>query len=140
MSRSTGVGTFSDRLLRRKWLYLLYVLSSLTFVLGVLVWKFHAHWRWSLFVWGVVIGAVALAVTEVGDLVAVRHVNTPEIRTRFRRRQPLVITVWLVGGAVIGTVAASLSLAWYDVLAAAGVLVIQARGVVAVTRRVRNRA
>jgi hypothetical protein len=140
MSKSIGVSTSYGLRLRRKWLYVLYVFSSLTFVLGVLVWRFHAHWRWSLFVWGVVIGAVGLAVTEVGDFVAVRLVNTSEIRTKFRRRQPFVIPVWLVGGATIGTIAASLNLAWYDVLAAAGVLVIQARGVVALTRRVRNRA
>jgi hypothetical protein len=86
-------------------------------------------WSWWLLVWGVALGALAIAFNELLVRVVVRVVRPSEtdlerMRSRRHEQRLVVFPASLGMGCAIGLIAASLQNAWPDVLIAVVVVVV----------------
>ena len=85
----------------------------------ILARKSNNAWSWPLFAWGVVVGAVGAAITQLMLRVLGRQ---PEVaahdRDRAKSRRPIYLALWIGGGALIGALASIFGSGWIDVIGA----------------------
>jgi cytochrome c biogenesis protein CcdA len=129
----------ADPVLRRRGL-LLASDALLIAVLCVLGAVHHPHWRWALVFWGLAIGVIGLALTELQVFIALRTLDVPDSRREIvRRRRSINVVNALTLGLTLGIFSAVAGTAAIDVFGAAVMLVSLVFGVLLTMRIVRQR-
>jgi hypothetical protein len=87
-------------------------------------------WSWWLFVWGVAVGPLSVACSELTEkaMIGVFHVSAAEVdekRPHLRARKLAIYPVAAMQSVACGVLAAGLRSSWPDIIWTAGVVLLQ---------------
>ncbi len=100
----------------------------------------HPTWRWSLVVWGIVVGLVSVSMMELSFFIGMRTLDVPTARREtLRQRQPVYIANAITFGLVLGIGSAIVNRVGIDIAGAVLLVFSQVVGVVLAVQIVRAR-
>src|SRR6185312_17372728 len=94
-----------------------------------------AQWSWPLFVWGLAVGLVGLALVALIGIALRGRAITDDQRLLLRRRLIIYTCCWIAAGLTCGSISAAIDQMWIDIVATVYVALILSAGGVFIARR-----